>query len=227
MITILHVTGYPTVTRDGRRLTFKTRFDLALLLYLSLSPGAHGRDTLARLLWPAVDRERALNALRSTLSRLRSDYGQYLRIDRATITFIPDDKFMIDDDGYDIIANGLHISDPYEAWLDGVKKRYMPTIPTDLPAWWKRLSVSEASHIANFCRGNIDRLIFRRDNEKKIGAAYHDIGHAFLTTKDPGDKFVLGVAIFFYALISGNNIHQSIGILSAVRASPSPRCALH
>ncbi len=70
MITILHTTGYPTVTRDGNRLTFKTRFDLALLLYLALATGVHGRDTLAKLLWPAVDRERALNALRLRALRI-------------------------------------------------------------------------------------------------------------------------------------------------------------
>ena len=100
MITILHTTGYPTVTRDGNRLTFKTRFDLALLLYLALATGVHGRDTLAKLLWPAVDRERALNALRSSLSRLRSDYGQWLQIDRAAVSLIADDHFVVDNDGY-------------------------------------------------------------------------------------------------------------------------------
>ena len=210
MITILHTTGYPTVTRDGHRLSFNTRFDLALLLYLALSPGVHGRDTLAKLLWPAVDRERALNALRSSLSRLRLDYGQWLCIDRCTVSLIPDSSFVVDNDGYALIGDGLRISLQYDAWLRTV--RCLPDDVRPLPYWWIGKAKTEISGVADFCRDNLDRYIFRHDNTREIENRYSDIFCAFLVAKDPGDQFVLGAMLFYYAL-AGHHARQTYGAL--------------
>lgn len=210
MITILHTTGYPTVTSDGQRLTFKTRFDLSLLLYLALSPGVHGRDMLARLLWPAVDRESAMNALRSSLSRLRLDYGQWLQIDRCTVSLIPDSSFVVDNDGYNLIGDGLRISIQYDAWLRTV--RCLPDEILPLPYWWLGKEKTEISGVADFCRNNLDRYIFRHDNTREIENRYSDIFCAFLVAKDPGDQFVLGAMLFYYAL-AGHHPRQTYGAL--------------
>lgn len=215
MITILHVTGYPTVTRDGRRLTFKTRFDLALLLYLALSPGVHGRDTLAKLLWPAVDRERALNALRSSLSRLRYEYGRWLQIDRAAVSLIADDHFVLDSDGYGLVGDGLRISIQYDAWLRTV--RCLPDDVRPLPYWWLGKAKTEISGVADFCRDNLDRYIFRHDNTREIENRYSDIFCAFLVAKDHGDQFVLGAMLFYYAL-AGHHVRQTYGALLNLQA---------
>lgn len=210
MITFLHTTGYPTVTRDGQRLTFKTRFDLSLLLYLALTPGVHGRDMLARLLWPAVDRESAMNALRSSLSRLRLDYGQWLQIDRATVSLIPDSSFVVDKDGYNLIGDGLRISIQYDAWLRTV--RCLPDEILPLPYWWLGKEKTEISGVADFCRNNLDRYIFRHDNTREIENRYSDIFCAFLVAKDHGDQFVLGAMLFYYAL-AGHHARQTYGAL--------------
>lgn len=59
---------------------------LALLTFLALAEprGYHRRDTLAALLWPEVDQERARNSLRQALHRLRAALGSETIVNRGT-----------------------------------------------------------------------------------------------------------------------------------------------
>jgi len=59
---------------------------LALLTYLTLAEprGYHRRDTVAALLWPEVDQERARNSLRQAIHRLRSALGPNAILNRGT-----------------------------------------------------------------------------------------------------------------------------------------------
>ncbi len=69
---------------------------LALLGYLTLAEprGFHRRDTLAALLWPEVDQERARNSLRQALHRLRGALGADVIRNRGTeeVGLNPDDS---------------------------------------------------------------------------------------------------------------------------------------
>ena len=60
--------GPPRVRRDGEPVAFDTRKALALLAYLAVTARPHGRDALAALLWPELERAKARATLRRTLS---------------------------------------------------------------------------------------------------------------------------------------------------------------
>ena len=70
--------GPPRVERDGALVSFDTRKAMALLAHLAVTERPRPRDSLADLLWPASDPERARGALRRTLSSLRSAVGSEL-----------------------------------------------------------------------------------------------------------------------------------------------------
>ena len=64
--------GAPRIERDNAVVTVERRKSLALLAYLAVTPGAHGRATLATLLWP----ESGESAARAGLSRALADLRQ-------------------------------------------------------------------------------------------------------------------------------------------------------
>jgi predicted ATPase/DNA-binding SARP family transcriptional activator len=67
----LLVLGPPEVHHDGQAVSFPTRKALALLTYLAVEGGLHGREKLATLFWPESDAERGRTMLRRTLAYLR------------------------------------------------------------------------------------------------------------------------------------------------------------
>ncbi len=77
--------GAPRVTRDGEVVNFDTRKAMGLLAYVAVA-GRQRRDSLAALLWPDADDQRARGALRRTLSVLNSGIGDgWLRIERDSV----------------------------------------------------------------------------------------------------------------------------------------------
>ena len=79
--------GPPVVEVDGRPLQVDTRKATALLAYLAIEGRALRRDTIASLLWPDNDPERARSALRRTLSTLRTALGgRWLETDRDLVS---------------------------------------------------------------------------------------------------------------------------------------------
>ncbi len=73
-----HLLGSPQVWHDQQLLTFATRKELALLLYLAVEGGMHPRHKLTLLLWPDSESGRGRAALRSSL------YHLHMRIDTTT-----------------------------------------------------------------------------------------------------------------------------------------------
>ena len=68
---MLAVLGPPLVRFGGHAVSFRTRKELALLVYLALTRTPQPREHLASLFWPDHDRVAARNVVRTTLSRLR------------------------------------------------------------------------------------------------------------------------------------------------------------
>jgi DNA-binding SARP family transcriptional activator/tetratricopeptide (TPR) repeat protein len=64
----LELLGPPRVRRDGAEVRFDTRKAVALLALLAVTGREFGRDALAGMLWPDLERTRARAALRRTLS---------------------------------------------------------------------------------------------------------------------------------------------------------------
>jgi DNA-binding SARP family transcriptional activator len=86
----LYLFGAPRLERDGKPVEIDTRKAIALLAYLTLTGGWHGRDSLAALLWPDYDQTRARAALRRTLSVLNKALGPHiLDITRESIAVFP------------------------------------------------------------------------------------------------------------------------------------------
>jgi DNA-binding SARP family transcriptional activator len=80
--------GPPRVTRGGIPATFDTRKAVALLARVGVSGRPQARETLAALLWPDLDTDRARAALRRTLS-VTGTIGPALRVNRATVSLDP------------------------------------------------------------------------------------------------------------------------------------------
>lgn len=84
----LHLFGPPRVERVGVSLRFDTRKAVALLAYLAVTGRGHGRDAVAALLWPSLERTRARATLRRTLSVL-APVGPALVTDGGAIRLDP------------------------------------------------------------------------------------------------------------------------------------------
>ncbi|MCC7353718.1 MAG: hypothetical protein IT330_08170, partial [Anaerolineae bacterium] len=66
----------PRLERDGVPVAMERRKAVALLAYLAVMPGPHGRDALATLLWPELDQQGARTALRHALVSLNKSIGK-------------------------------------------------------------------------------------------------------------------------------------------------------
>ncbi|HUY71562.1 MAG TPA: AAA family ATPase [Gaiellaceae bacterium] len=79
--------GAPITLVDGAPLAVDTRKAVALVAYLAIEGGTHNRDSLAGLLWPNYNNERARAALRRTLSTLRAALGgRWLAVVRDSVS---------------------------------------------------------------------------------------------------------------------------------------------
>jgi DNA-binding SARP family transcriptional activator/Tfp pilus assembly protein PilF len=86
----VHLFGAPRIERDDSPVVVDTRKAIALLAYLVVTGKSHHRDTLATLLWPESNQERARAALRRTLSTLKNAIGErWLEVNRE-ILGVPD-----------------------------------------------------------------------------------------------------------------------------------------
>jgi DNA-binding SARP family transcriptional activator len=78
--------GPPRAEVEGAAIEVDTRKATALLAYLAVTGSSHSRDSLAALLWPDYEQERARAALRRTLSALKKALaGGWLIADRNAV----------------------------------------------------------------------------------------------------------------------------------------------
>ncbi|MCL7454449.1 MAG: hypothetical protein M8467_15535, partial [Anaerolineae bacterium] len=89
--------GLVTIEHDGEPVTgLETRKAEALLLYLACTGRVHSREVLAEMFWPERTSERSLGNLRVALSNLRKQVGEYLLIDRDTLSLDPEAGVWLD-----------------------------------------------------------------------------------------------------------------------------------
>ena len=104
----LYFLGSPRIERDGRVIETDTRKAVALLTYLAVTGEYQSRDTLAALLWPEMNEERARAALRRTLSSLRAAVGeQAIYVTRDGLS-INQDECWCDTIAFEAAANEVH-----------------------------------------------------------------------------------------------------------------------
>ncbi|MCY7303158.1 MAG: AAA family ATPase, partial [Thermoleophilia bacterium] len=81
--------GPPLIEVDGRPLDVDTRKATALLAYLAFTGRPARRDSLAGLLWPETNPDRARATLRRTLSTLKSALdSRFIEIGRDTVALV-------------------------------------------------------------------------------------------------------------------------------------------
>ena len=81
-----HLLGTPRIEENNAAIDLPTRKGLAMLAYLAMTQAAHSRQTLAALLWPESDTERALGSLRQALWQVRKSLkGEWLVADEEKI----------------------------------------------------------------------------------------------------------------------------------------------
>jgi predicted ATPase/DNA-binding SARP family transcriptional activator len=86
----LSLLGTPEVRHAGRLLKFRTRKELALLVYLTVEGGKHSREKITALFWPDSDEPQGRATLRRTLTDLRDtleDVSAHLLIERDFLSF--------------------------------------------------------------------------------------------------------------------------------------------
>ncbi len=82
---VLSFLGPPLVELDGVPVALKLRKAMALLAYLAVTGGRHGRDELAELLFARQDRDRGRSNLRQALSLLRDATGDRVGADKEAV----------------------------------------------------------------------------------------------------------------------------------------------
>jgi len=100
----LSLFGVPVVKHGERALTFSTRKELALLVYLAVEGGAHARKTLSESFWPELDAWHGRVTLRATLYELRKllerSHGPgeqaHLLVERDTLGLNQDSSLLLD-----------------------------------------------------------------------------------------------------------------------------------
>jgi predicted ATPase/DNA-binding SARP family transcriptional activator len=93
----LYLFGSPRLEVDGTRVQIGRRKSMALLAYLAVTDQAHGRTSLATLLWPENGRSCALASLRQALSQVREPLGEpILAIGRESIGLHPETGLWVD-----------------------------------------------------------------------------------------------------------------------------------
>jgi predicted ATPase/DNA-binding SARP family transcriptional activator len=93
----IYLLGSPRIDLDGQSVAFERNKAAALLAYLAMENGAHGRETLAALLWPEYDHERAYAYLRRTLWSIHEALGDgWLEAGREQIALLRSPDLRLD-----------------------------------------------------------------------------------------------------------------------------------
>jgi len=96
MLEINTLSSPEIVIGDEKVVNFVSRKSLALVIYLALNPGNRSRDELADLLWSDRSQERATGNLRVVLSDVRKKIGDYLFIDRHSVSIRTGEDIWVD-----------------------------------------------------------------------------------------------------------------------------------
>lgn len=97
----LALLGTPYVRHKGQVVRFRSRKELALLVYLASESGLHSREKIIALLWPDSDVAQGRTTLRRTLADLRgrienADSTAHLIVERSMLGFDCSSEFDLD-----------------------------------------------------------------------------------------------------------------------------------
>lgn len=93
-VTIL---GRPSITQVGKSFpSLVSRKSRALICYLAFTGRPHSRQALAGLFWSEMSEQNARRNLRVILTKLRTDFDDYLIIQRRTLAFNRERPFSVD-----------------------------------------------------------------------------------------------------------------------------------
>ncbi len=101
----LRLLGTLELLIDNRALnSLRSQKAVTLLVYLACNPGPQNREILADLLWDASSTAQSLSNLRTLLSRLRRQLGDYLVITPETLALVPAPAIHLDVTAFETIS---------------------------------------------------------------------------------------------------------------------------
>ena len=110
----LSILGSPIVMKDGRQVSLPRKKCLALLSYMAVE-GATTRDTLAALMWPESDQQRAFGSLRGTIHAIGEVLGESaIAATAGSVSLGADNTWSVDfrelDRAYLVLSAGKQLS---------------------------------------------------------------------------------------------------------------------
>src|SRR4030042_5584076 len=89
--------GFPQLEVDGVIVKSERRKTLALLVYLAVAGGTHGRETLAALFWPEHNQQQANAYLRRMLWDLHQLLGEgWVETNGQTVSLVMNRELWVD-----------------------------------------------------------------------------------------------------------------------------------
>lgn len=177
---VLHLLGHLTIEINGQLLSsLPSRTAEALLIYVACQNRPVARETLAELFWDERHPDQALANLRSLLSALRKELGEYLVISRAAIGFQAKSEHRVD----------VRL---FEQQMAGLSGWVQPTLlPPQLEALQTALSLYQGDFLAHFSlrdgRGFEAWVLGQRERLRRLAAqGYQKIVRHCLATGEYG-----------------------------------------
>lgn len=163
----LNLLGPPRIERTGRPVAMDTRKATALLTYLAMTAQPQARDTIAGLLWPDADAERARGALRRTLSTLRTGLaGDELRVDGPRIS-LNDDAIDLDVRRFRALVGEGRLADAVTAYTGDFLSGFTLRDSAEFDEW----QAAQAEGLRQELAAVLEKLASSEEPRRAIGYA--------------------------------------------------------
>lgn len=122
----LSLLGIPAVEHNGTPITFERRKALALLAYLAVADQPCSRQSLAQILWPDDDDQRARAGLRRVLAVLNeTPIANWIEADRNTVRLVRNDGIWVDVHAFSTALNADPAPDILAQSVDQYRDHFM------------------------------------------------------------------------------------------------------
>jgi DNA-binding SARP family transcriptional activator len=160
---VLKLLGPPRIERGGRVVDMDTRKATALVAYLAVTGQPQARDSLAALLWPDADAERARGALRRTLSTLRTGLGgEELRVEGVRIVL--DDAVDLDVRRFRALVADDRLEDAVAAYTGDFLSGFTLRDSSEFDEW----QAAQADALRQELAGVLERLASSEEPRRAI-----------------------------------------------------------
>ncbi len=156
----IQLLGRFDVSLDGLPVEIQARPARALLAYLLLHPGSHGREKVAGVLWPESNETNARANLRHALWRLRRELGDCLHADKSSLGLDPEADVRLD---VAVFEADLDEGAGIDRWIERLAAYAGPL----LPDWYEDWVILERERLAAVFQRTMPHLLERLAEEAR------------------------------------------------------------